>query len=254
VKRRRDAIPVILVALMTRLAVYGLAYLHNPDCSIANADAVAYHSGIRTAGWLWNPAYFLFLMIPGAIVIQLILSMVSVWLMFRLNKFAGWIWAFYPVAIFVWYQYNKQSVMIPLLIIVIYLLRNKPFWKFMTFLLVMLPFQAFGSVLVKNYQVLGLGFNRNLFELWFNGGSAFLFTQSTIIYWAFVPCYLAAIIYYFRNVELDADSLIVITVTIVFMLIVGNPTYREPVMPLVALWYGKRFTKGGKQLEQADAH
>ena len=75
-----------------------------------------------------TPGYVLFLYLirpENAIPIQIIISSLGVFLMYKMNKIAGWMWCFYPISIFSSFQFMKETIFIFLIICLVYLLRRQ---------------------------------------------------------------------------------------------------------------------------------
>jgi hypothetical protein len=74
-----------------------------------------------------TPGYTLFLYIVGtklAIYLQLIISSLSVFLMYRMNKTAGKIWLFYPMELLHPSMYMKETLLIFIIISIIYVFKK----------------------------------------------------------------------------------------------------------------------------------
>lgn len=82
-----------------------------------------------------------------------------------------------------------------------------------------------------------LGFMRNLYEMWMPSFNMLPVQWNYIL---FVP-YVVFMFYFLRNVEIKSfEFLIVITFTLVYSMIYTQPRFREPLMPILILWFAKR--------------
>ena len=83
-----------------------------------------------------------------------------------------------------------------------------------------------------------LGFMRNLYEMWM---PSFNLLPVSWTYILFIP-YVFFMFYFLRKVKvLSFEFLIVITFTIIDSLIYAQPRFREPLMPILFLWFAKRI-------------
>ena len=85
-----------------------------------------------------------------------------------------------------------------------------------------------------------LGVMRNFYEMWMPSFNMLPVQWNYIL---FIP-YVVFIFYFVRNVEIISfEFLITITFTIVYSIIYAQPRFREPLMPILFLWFSKQLTK-----------
>lgn len=81
------------------------------------------------------------------------------------------------------------------------------------------------------------GFMRNFYEMWMPS------FNMLPVYWnyvLFIP-YVGLMFYFIRNIEFNSfEFLIVITFTVVYSIIYAQPRFREPLMPIIILWFTKQ--------------
>ena len=62
--------------------------------------------------WERSPVYVYYLHITGqSLLIQIILSSITVLILYRINPFAGWLFCFYPQSIILSFNFNKETLL-----------------------------------------------------------------------------------------------------------------------------------------------
>lgn len=182
-----------------------------------------------------TPVYTLFLHLTyQSLIIQMVLSAIGVVLMWKLNALAGLIWCFYIPDILHSSTYWKTSLLCFLIIGMVTLIKDKRI-LFVSILVLMLGFISYGSVIDYNIGM-SKGFMANVFEMW---------KPSWAIYssWIFAIPQALFLLYFIRNVELRSfEVAIVLTFTIIYGFIYAHTLMREPLMPILILWFADRVT------------
>jgi len=197
--------------------------------------------GIDYNAWYFkSPAYILFLkFIQRSIILNILVSSLAVFFLYRLNKIAGWMLALYPPH---WYYsaiFFKESLMITCAVIIIYLLRNRHFlYTLAGICIVMIPFQSIGVV---NDTIGNVKYMQNFWDTWKP-----VFTVPAIhwIGWNYILIipYLMTIFYWVRHVKIWSLSFMFFLITsFVYSGTYGSSRYRETFMILLFLWVGERF-------------
>ena len=119
---------IIIIALLLRLlnfadpfiAFDSYEYYHNSKNLEVWDEAKEHH--LYDRWYERTPAYVLFLHLTGeyAIPIQIILSTITVLLVYKINPIAGWLLCFYPVHILGANQYMKETLMIFFIAVLVY--------------------------------------------------------------------------------------------------------------------------------------
>lgn len=234
---------LLIIALILRLLFW---FIYNEQ--IFNEDAYEYWHNSRY--WipsdyysdLWgythwyqrSPAYTIFLSFftskNSVILTQIILSVIGTGLLFKLNKTVGWIWGIvyiqdigYPITT------NKETVLIFLCILSIYLLYNKQWYLVGIIPLIITIFTSF----ISNQP--DTKFMWNIWELWkpsFNMipgyNPVFLYLQ--------MPLYIMLMFTFIRKVKLKSPIFVLcLILTFAYGFTYGQQRYREPLMSLILL-------------------
>ena len=193
-----------------------------------------------------TPLYVLWLHITGRdTYYQIFLSLLGVYLMYRMNRRAGWLWCFAPESLIRSCQYSKESVMIPLVIIAIYFFRNRPLLLYAMTLIIIMCFSSFGAVLEYN-KGLSAGFMNNVWNVFKPMGSP-LFTYSKPLDAAYGLLYLVFVVIFARNAKwCSAEVALMLSLVIVYGSIYGAPRLREPFIPFLYLWVTLKGRANGR--------
>lgn len=222
---------LIIIAFILRLIVL---FLVGP---IMENDALEYYNNsinLTVEANIWGytewyertPIYTLILYLTNqSLIIQILISVLSAVLLFKLNPIVGWIWAIYPQSIFLASQYYKETYLLFFIILSIYLLRNKKEWLILIIPIIMLGFVSYGIE-----QPPGK-FMQNVWEMWkpsFYPTGFFNYLQ--------MPFYIIIIFLFIKKITIfDPTLLIVISFTLVYGYLHGEFRYREPLIPLILL-------------------
>lgn len=185
-----------------------------------------------------TPAYMLFLHIVtvnNAIWLQILLSSIGVVLMYKMNSIAGYIWCVYPVSVFNSFQFMKETLLIFLIILAVFYLRDKKMILYFVILGIMLMFASYGKTFQFHPKQ---GFMQNFYEMW---KPSFNMIPLFLSYILFLP-YILFMFYFVRHVDVRSfEMMIVITFTLVYSLVYGQNRFREPLMPILILWFADRI-------------
>jgi len=245
--KNRELFLVFVVAFLIRLLFW---VLFGTYLNITNSDSLEYYINsinfqpldVHKAYWGYDnwyertPLYILFLHITHReLIIQVFLSALSCVLMFKLNKTAGILWIFYPQEIIYSFQYGKETLLIFLVIMFIYLLRNHRIYLLLAIPLIILGFVSYGGVIHTNNS-LSKGLMQNFWNLWKPAFNVSLIYSKAFVYIQFLP-YAAAMLYFIRKVKLASIEFGIFTMlTVVYCIIYSEPRYREPFMPFLFLY------------------
>jgi hypothetical protein len=121
-------------------------------------------------------------------------------------------------------------------------MRLRDVTTYLMIMLIMLLFVSYGGVMDYNRSI-SPGFMRNVFEMWKPD-----FPQMTYygLYWNVilgVP-YVIFMFYFLRNGGTGFEFMIVLNFTIVYGVFYANGRFREPLMPLLVLWFARRAGNG----------
>jgi hypothetical protein len=183
-----------------------------------------------------TPVYTLYLHITHqSLLIQMIISAVGVVLMWRLNPLAGLIWCFYVPDILHSSTYWKTSLLCSLIIGLITLIKDKRM-LLVSVLVLMTGFISYTNVI--NYNAgLSKGFMSNVFEMWKPSWAIWGNPIFAVIQGLFF-------LYFIRNVNWKSfEVAIVVTFTIIYGLIYAHTGMREPLMPILILWFAGQVNK-----------
>jgi len=179
-----------------------------------------------------SPAYILYLYLTQRnLYLQIFINVLAIVLLFRINKVAGWIYCFYPVNILDSIMYHKEAVMIPLVILSLYLIKNK--WILVpTILLIVAAFQSYGTVVTNTFISSHQGVLQNIWELW---KPVFTRLPSWWNYILFIP-YSFMMFMFIRKQKIWSYQFELFCIwTVVYGLIYGLARYREPLIPVILL-------------------
>ena len=183
-----------------------------------------------------TPVYTFYLYLTHqSLLIQMILSALGVVLMWRLNKLAGLVWCFYIPDILHSSTYWKTSLLCFLIIGLITLIKDKRI-LFASILILMLGFVSYGNVMNYNLEM-SKGFMANVFEMWKPSWAIWGNPIFAVIQGLFF-------LYFIRNVNWKSFEIaIVLTFTIIYGFIYAHTLMREPLMPILILWFANQVNR-----------
>ncbi len=242
------AILLILVALTLRLAMLPFAdslfvtdakqYYQIAENLEVPAEVTEQYGFIK---WYeWSPVHILFLHFTNReLGIQIILSVLTVLILYKINPYLGWFWCLYPVAIAFSVTYFKENLLFFCYSIILYLsARNK--WNILLIFPITLLFTGLGAY---NYnQSISLGFASNIIQMW-KPGFHILRVFGNWTYILAIP-YTVLIIAFIRYARLNLNLIAVILYTLIYCTVYGAPRFREPIM-IILVYEIMRNKKAG---------
>jgi hypothetical protein len=117
---------IFLLALTVRLAVFIIfSFVYENPTHKESEASIMYETSINlepteemkskihyTQWWERSPVYVYFLHVTNqSIELQLLLSALTVLLIYKINHVAGWIFCFYPQSVILSFQYNKETLL-----------------------------------------------------------------------------------------------------------------------------------------------
>lgn len=190
-----------------------------------------------------TPGYVLFLhFIERNLLIQVIISSLGCVFMYKINKYAGLLWIFYPQDIFHSFQYNKECLLVFLIIVSIFFLKHKKYILITTILLIIISFSSFGEIVKRNH-ILHTGFMNAIWELWKPAFNTSVGYSSIFVYTQFLP-YSVILLYFFRHCKIfSSEFLLFVIISLTYSTIYAEPRYREPFMPVLFLFCSPAIEK-----------
>ena len=246
---------LLILAFALRLAAFGVAGIFYENESFLNQPSGAPHQFYETSQnlevskeaeedvrqsewWQHAPVYILWLYITNqSILIQILLSSLTVVIFYLINRKLGIFFLLYPVHIVLSYCYVKETVMIFVIAAVIYSLRDYPVWLFISVMLTYLSFGASGGpfdvrVIVLYGTEVTSGPMLNFWQIW--KPSFFPLGIYSASYLLIIP-YIYLMIKYVKKLRFTVNTAIICTVTLILIFIQGQERYREPLMPFILL-------------------
>lgn len=243
-KRLNVFILIFLIALSIRVL---FSFIHTPFVSLDSREyyynsqnlTVMTEASERFGYSNWyerTPVYTFYLYLTHqSLLIQMIFSSFGVVLMWRLNALAGLIWGFYIPDILHSSTYWKTSLLCFLIIGLVTLIKDKRI-LFASILILMLGFVSYGNVMNYNLEM-SKGFMANVFEMWKPSWAIWGNPYFTILQGVFF-------LYFIRNVKLKTfEVAVVLTFTIIYGLIYAHTLMREPLMPILILWFANKVNR-----------
>jgi len=197
-----------------------------------------------------NPLHIFFLWLTHqSLLFQIVLSAFSVALLFKLNKYAGIIYLLYPQHILYSVLYLRLTLLIFLVILSIYMLRNRSqYWLIPIIIFLQI---AFGSVMQLHPSTPGMmreykyKMMDNIWHFWkpsFNYISS-VTKNNLFIYLQALP-YVALMLMFIKKVRLSSPIFILCVIfSIGFGLMFAHEYHREILMPLIVLYTFNRKYK-----------
>jgi len=117
---------LFIIALFLRLSMFVLFSILYDNPTHKESDAKAhYETSInlevpkesqKTIGyhdwWERSPVYVIYLYVTKqSILLQIILSCLTVLILYKINPLAGWLFCFYPQSIILSFQFNKETLL-----------------------------------------------------------------------------------------------------------------------------------------------
>lgn len=183
-----------------------------------------------------TPVYIIFLhLIQRQLIVQVILSSAGCAIMYRLNKLGGLLWTIYLQDIIHSFQYNKESLLVFIIIVAIYFFKNHKNWLVIIIPVIILGFVSYAWVTNGQHSA-GTGMMKNFWALWQPSFNISIGYGKIFVYLQFLP-YVAAMLYFIRHVKiLSPEFGIFLILSLAYGIIYAEPRFREPFMPLLFLF------------------
>jgi hypothetical protein len=190
-----------------------------------------------------SPAYMAFLHLTAqSLLLQIVLSALTCVLLELLYPYAGWVYAFYPPGIMYANVYMKETLLIFLFVLAVYLLRKHTWWLLLVLPLIFAGFVSYGGVWEYNsaFAAGQRSFIHRLYILW-RPEWHFTILVPTPPEWlelllrgSFILFFLPLIVIFIRRVKFtDFEFWLVTGFSLIAIFSFGNERFREPVMPFV---------------------
>ena len=187
-----------------------------------------------------NPLYILYLHFTFQnIIILIILSAFTVFLIFKINKTAGIIFMFYPNSIFYSFIYSKTVLIVFLAVLILSLTKNK-YWLIILYLILQVLFTSLFHYFTPNtigmHEEFNKGFMNNVFELWKPATDwIYLLSGKWIIFLMF-PFYVILYYLFIKYVPIkNVAFLLVIIFSICYGIKYAHPYHREILIPVMLI-------------------
>lgn len=182
-----------------------------------------------TKWYEWSPVHILFLHLTNRILaFQILLSVLTVFILSKVNIKLAWFWCLYPVAIAFSVTYFKENLLFFCFATILYFsIRNK--WYILLIFPVTLLFTGYGAY---NYnQSISLGFASNMIQMW-KPGFHILRVFGDWTYILAVP-YTILIIAFIRYARFNLNLVVIVLYSLIYCLVYGAPRFREPILILL---------------------
>lgn len=189
-----------------------------------------------------TPVYMLFIyIIRGNLLFQIIVCGIASTLAFKLNKFLGIYYLFYPNWIFQSFNFSKEALLISLTLIALYFLKDHFIYLFISTVIINLGFLGFSQNILEYNLNHSFKFMQAVYEIWkpspdlyLVGALGNLFAFSVYFpFWLIIP-------YFFRVInKIDISLIFVIGVTIFFSFGWACMRYREITLPFMIYYLVK---------------
>lgn len=178
----------------------------------------------------WTPIHVIWLHITHrSIIIRILISLITVFILYKINEILGWIWTLYPMAIIFSATYLKENTLFLFTALVLWLYHYKSKYYILLFFVVILGFT--GASL--SYAIeLKTGIMQNFWEIVKPNFVLYSNISSTLNYIFAVP-YTILMIYYIRTARFTPIFCTIIIYLTVYSILYGTSRYREPLMMLI---------------------
>ena len=191
-----------------------------------------------------TPVYIAYLHCTGrSLAIQIVLSALTCVLLELLYRHAGWVYALYLPGIAYANTYLKETLLVFLFVLAVYLLRNRKMWLVIVLPLIFAGFISYGGVIAYNVAIAtdaSRSISDKLYGLWRPEWNYLMLVESPP-YWLswllrgpFYLFYVPVMFLFVRKVTLvDFEAWLAIGISVVSIFSFGVERYREPVMPFI---------------------
>lgn len=244
----RNLLTIFLVALALRLGLY-LAYtpplVGDAEEYFINSQTLentAHHFPYEH--WYQRtPVYMTFLhIVHQSLLPQIILSALTCVLLELLYPYAGWVFTFYTPGIMYSNVYMKETLLVFLFVLAVYLLRHHKWWLLLVLPLIFAGFVSYGGVWEYNSEFAAgqRSFIHRLTILWRPEWHFTILVPyppawlEVLLRGTFILFYFPLLFLFVRKVKLtDFELWLVLGFSLVAVFSFGNERFREPVMPFI---------------------
>lgn len=189
-----------------------------------------------------TPLYMLFIyIIRGNLIFQIIVCGIAGTLAFKINKFLGLFYLFYPNWIFQSFNFSKEALLIALTLIALYFLKDHLVYLFICTIAINIGFLSFSQNILEYNLNHSFKFMQALYEIWKPSPDLYLVGAigNILSLTVYFPFWLT-ILYYFRRInKFDISLIFALGVTIFFSFGWACMRYREIVLPFMIYYLVK---------------
>jgi hypothetical protein len=195
-----------------------------------------------------TPLYVLFLHIIGnQIWIQILVTGIAGVYAFKLNKYMGWYFLLYPDWVFQSFNYSKEALLVSLMIVSLYYLKDKPRYLFTLVVIINIGFLGYAQSLLQFNLSHSVKPMQAIWEIWKPSQDAYISATlgGSVALILILPFYLIKMYYFtylnkFKLIkDLDISLLFVIGITLFFMFGWANCRYTEIPLPFMVYYIFK---------------
>ncbi len=190
-----------------------------------------------------TPAYMAFLHFTGqSLLLQILLSALTCVLLELLYRYGGWVYAFYTPSIMYSNVYMKETLLVFLFVLAVYLLRERKWWLLVALPAIFAGFVSYGGVWEYNEAIAAgqRSFVHRVTILWRPEWHFTILAPAppewleVLLRGSFILFYVPLILLFIRKVRLtDFEFWLVALFSLVAIFSFGNERFREPVMPFI---------------------
>jgi len=186
--------------------------------------------------WQRNPLHVFVLHITGrSVLFQILLSVVTVLMLYKINKIAGIIYAFYPQAIIYSCMFTKVTLWVFLFVLSLFLFKDS--WKLLLSTSIIMLFFVSIFNFVPETQGIMTEFNRGYIDkvvgLWQPSFNHTPIVVGNWIQYIQAPFYLLLMFLFVKYSTFNYISGLVILFTLGAAVQYAHPFHREPLIPLI---------------------
>ncbi len=190
-----------------------------------------------------TPAYMAFLHFTAqSLPLQILLSALTCVLLELMYRYGGWVYAFYTPSIMYSNVYMKETLLVFLFVLAVYLLRNHKWWLLVVLPVIFAGFVSYGGVWEYN-EAFAAGqrsFVHRVYILWRPEWHFTILVPTppgwleVLLRGTFILFYIPLLLLFIRKVRLtDFEFWLVTAFSLVAIFSFGNERFREPVMPFI---------------------
>jgi hypothetical protein len=191
-----------------------------------------------------TPAYMAYLhLTQQSLFIQILLSALTCVLIEVLYRSAGWVYVFYLPSIVFSNMYLKETLLIFLFVLAVYVFRNRKLWLVFVLPVVFSGFISYGGVFEHNAAIAAdasRSISDKLYGLWRPEWNYIFFVPEPaewltwLLRGGYYLFYGPVMFLFLRHVRLtDFEAWLALGISVVGVFAFGVERYREPVMPFI---------------------